>query len=71
MYLFKNTYLYMPVYLAVVTGMRAGEILALQWRDIDFKEEVINVKHSLRQHQKGCLGPGINSRKLKAAKHIP
>lgn len=51
--LFKNSYLYMPVYLAIVTGMRAGEILALQWRDIDLKEGVINVRHTLRQRKAG------------------
>lgn len=41
--LFKDSYLYVPVYLAVMTGMRAGEILALKWENIDLKEGIINI----------------------------
>lgn len=29
------------------TGLRIGEALALQWEDIDFKERVIHVRHTL------------------------
>lgn len=36
------------------TGLRVGELGALQWRDIDFKEGFIIVKHTLRcQYQNG------------------
>lgn len=31
----------------ILTGMRAGECLALQWSDIDFENSVISVKHNL------------------------
>lgn len=34
-------------YLAIMTGMRKGEILALQWKDIDFNNNVINVSKSV------------------------
>ena len=34
-------------YIALMTGMRKGEILALQWKDIDFDEGIINVYKSL------------------------
>lgn len=30
------------------TGMRIGEVTALQWQDLDFKNKVINVKHSMQ-----------------------
>lgn len=35
------------VKLALTTGMRKGEILALQWDDIDFETNTINIRHSL------------------------
>lgn len=32
---------------ALATGMRQGEILGLQWKDLDFKNRIINVRHNL------------------------
>jgi len=32
--------------MALHTGMRRGEILGLQWKDIDFKKKVIHVQHN-------------------------
>lgn len=34
-------------YIAIMTGMRKGEILALQWKDIDFENNVIYVTKSV------------------------
>ncbi len=37
-----------PVFIvAIRTGMRQGEILALRWEDVDLKRGVIHVRHSL------------------------
>ena len=35
------------MYLAFTTGMRPGELLGLQWNDIDFKRGVINLQRSI------------------------
>ena len=42
------------VSLDVPTGMRRGELLALQWRDIDFQKWTLNIRKSIWQQH---LGP--------------
>lgn len=42
----SESYLYLPTYLAIYTGMRLGEILGLRWQDISFKNKMIHVKQS-------------------------
>ena len=51
--LFKGGYLYMPVYLALMTGARMGEILGLRWKDIDLARGIINITQSLRLRKAG------------------
>ncbi|OPA80624.1 site-specific integrase [Paenibacillus selenitireducens] len=34
-------------FLAIMTGMRQGEILGLHWNDIDFENKVIHIQHTL------------------------
>jgi integrase len=48
----KNTRIYWPVMLALATGMRRGEILALRWKNIDLDRGVISVVQSLEQTNK-------------------
>ncbi|WP_225986285.1 site-specific integrase [Psychrobacillus glaciei] len=38
---------YLTFLLAIYTGMRRGEILGLQWSDIDLQNKIIHVKRSL------------------------
>ncbi len=45
--LFKNTPYEQIVLFALGTGMRQGEILGLQWDDIDFRHREIHVLHNL------------------------
>lgn len=45
--LIQDTPLYVPVYIAVHTGMRLGEILALKWSAIDFNKQVINIRYAI------------------------
>ena len=39
--------LYIAFLLALMTGMRRGEVLGLQWEDINFNEGYLTVKHNL------------------------
>lgn len=43
----KNKQMVLLFKLALLTGMRKGEILALQWDDVDFKTNTIHVRNSL------------------------
>lgn len=42
----KGTWLYLPVMLSAVLGLRRGEVLALRWSDIDFENNILTVNHS-------------------------
>ena len=37
---------------ALETGMRIGELSGLQWEDIDYKEKVVHVRHSMTYFSK-------------------
>ena len=43
-----------PIMFAVVfalyTGCRKGEVIGLQWKDVDFEENVIHISHQLSRH---------------------
>ena len=43
----ENTPLYMPVNIALHTGMRLGEILALKWSEIDLTKAQLTVRYSV------------------------
>lgn len=41
-----GTEIYLPVLLAVTLGLRRGEVLGLQWQDIDWQERTLSVRRS-------------------------
>lgn len=45
----EATGLYVPVLLAVTTGMRRGEILALRWRNVDLDRAMLSVVETLEE----------------------
>jgi integrase len=45
----KDSRIYWPVMLALATGMRRGEILALRWKNVDLERSVLRVVQSLEQ----------------------
>ncbi|NHN30170.1 tyrosine-type recombinase/integrase [Paenibacillus agricola] len=48
-----ETRYWVAIFLAVMTGMRQGEILGLQWSDIDFDRSIINIRRSLKKDKSG------------------
>ncbi|OQB54108.1 MAG: Transposase [Firmicutes bacterium ADurb.Bin146] len=52
---FKGTYCYVPVLLGVGLGLRRGEALGLQWKDIDFDNKTIQIRRSLIPTKDGLL----------------
>jgi integrase len=49
----KHTRTYWPVLIALATGMRRGEVLALRWKHVDLDRETLRVMQSLEQTKKG------------------
>jgi integrase len=45
----SHTTVYWPVLIALATGMRRGEILALRWKSVEFDRGVVRVVESLEQ----------------------
>ncbi|MCA0754932.1 site-specific integrase [Paenibacillus sp. N4] len=46
-----TTRFWIAYFLAIMTGMRQGEILGLQWADVDFEKATIRVRRSLRKNK--------------------
>jgi len=49
-----GSHLYVPVFLAVNTAVRRGELLGLRWADVDFERRQLTVRRSLEE-LKGAL----------------
>jgi len=45
----EGTRFYEPIYFAINTGMRRGEIFALRWKDVDFDNRMISVQQTLQR----------------------
>lgn len=63
---YKNVFL-----VALHTGMRIGEILALQPNDIDFNTNLINIDNTLTKTQKGKVIIGDTTKTYESTRKIP
>lgn len=51
----QNKNIYMIIYLAIVSGMRRGELLALTWDNVDFYHNKIYVEKSVSELKNGIV----------------
>lgn len=49
----KDTYIYIPVMIAISTGMRRGEVLGLTWNNIDLEKATLNVVQAVYPTKNG------------------
>ena len=49
----RHSHIYWPVLLALATGARRGEVLALRWRNVDLDRGTIRIVESLEQTKAG------------------
>ena len=64
----KHTTTYWPVLIALASGMRRGEILALRWRNVDLDRGTLRVTESLEQTKAGLR---FKSTKTDKARAVP
>lgn len=48
----KDTDMYLPILLCVTVGLRRGELLALRWDNIDFKNSILQVRSNMVRGEK-------------------
>lgn len=58
-------------YIAIYTGMRIGEILALQKEDIDFKKNLIHITKTLTRDEKDRFVIGNSTKTQNGSRYIP
>lgn len=51
----KDTYIYIPVMIAISTGMRRGEVLGLTWENIDLENATLRVVQAIYPTQNGLV----------------
>lgn len=62
----KPTTVYWPTLIALSTGMRRGEILALRWKNVDLDRGAVRVVESLEQTKRGLRFKAPKTEKTRA-----
>ncbi|MFZ5633556.1 MAG: tyrosine-type recombinase/integrase [Bacillota bacterium] len=66
----RNTYLYIPTLIAIATGARQGEVLGLQWKDVNLKEKTIFFRQQLQRFKNSDGEYEMVLRPLKTKKSV-
>jgi integrase len=67
----KMTNNYIPVLIAVTTGLRRGEVLALRWQDVDLDKGTLAVRQTLQQTKAGLAFKEPKSQKSRRVVALP
>jgi integrase len=67
----KGSRLYPVASLALATGMRRGELLALRWCNVELDRSVLKVEHSLEQTKAGLRFKGPKSKHGRRSISLP
>lgn len=67
----RGTALYVPVLLALATGLRRGELLGLRWKDVDIKNNVIAINQSLLSTSEGLQFKAPKTKKSRRTITVP
>ena len=62
----RHTRTYWPVLVALATGMRRGEVLALRWKHVDLDRGTLRVMQSLEQTKNGLRFKDTKTSKVRA-----
>ena len=49
----QHSHIYWPVLIALTTGARRGEVLALRWRNVELEQGTVRIVESLEQRKTG------------------
>jgi integrase len=63
--------LYLPVLLAVTTGMRLGEILGVRWQDVDLEAATLSVRQAIQQTRDGITFKQPKTQKSRRVVKLP
>lgn len=61
----RSTKFYTPALIAITTGLRRGEVLAVRWKNIDFDNNILIVEQSLEQTKLGLRFKEPKNKKIR------
>jgi len=67
----RETTIYIPILLAVTTGLRRGEVLALRWKDINLDSGILTVNQTLEQTRGGVRAKAPKTKSSRRSVTIP